>query len=192
MEVRWCILKIQVVIEEASGQTTIEDIVQLEKGVHPENAVGLTLLESKQLLQALQRTIVLNQAANYSKAHQDCPYCRKKRRVKGYHTLQFRTLFGIIAIPSLRLYHCACDDSTMKSFSMLNEWWKTADAMDAWRRPLSITNQNGGAEWRITRSFWTLASRVEDREKSGKTGTTDENGGVIFRILHPTFLCSQL
>ena len=54
--------KIQVVIEEEFGQTTIEDIVQLKKGVDPENTVGLSLLESKQLLQALQRTIVLHQA----------------------------------------------------------------------------------------------------------------------------------
>jgi len=114
--------KIQVVIEEEFGQTTIEDIVQLKKGVDPENTVGLSLLESKQLLQALQRTIVLHQVESYTRSHQACPCCRKKRGVKGYHNIQFRTLFGIITIPSQRLYHCACDDSTTKSFSLLKEW----------------------------------------------------------------------
>jgi hypothetical protein len=63
--------KIQVVIEEEFGQTTIEDIVQFEKGHEQLNSVGLSLLESKQLLQALQRTIVLHQADSYTTAHQD-------------------------------------------------------------------------------------------------------------------------
>ncbi|WP_292991881.1 ISKra4 family transposase [Nitrosomonas sp.] len=114
--------KIQVVIEEESGQSTLEDIVELNKGLDHKNTVGLSLLESKQLLQSLQRTIVLHQAASYSKAHQDCPCCQKKRKIKGHHTIQFRSLFGIVAIPSLRLYHCSCANSSTKSFSPLNEW----------------------------------------------------------------------
>jgi len=68
--------KIQVVIEEESGQSTLEDVVELSKGLDHKNTVGLSLLESKQLLQSLQRTIVLHQAASYSEAHQDCPCCQ--------------------------------------------------------------------------------------------------------------------
>jgi len=114
--------KIQVVIEEESGQTTIEDIVQFEKGSEQVNSVGLSLLESKQLLQALQRTIVLHQADSYTTSHQDCPCCHKKRTIKSYHTIQFRTLFGVVTIPSVRLYHCDCANASAKSFSLLNEW----------------------------------------------------------------------
>ncbi len=114
--------KIQVVIEEESGQSTLEDIVELSKGADNKHPVGLSLLESKQLLQSLQRTIVLHQAASYSKEHQNCPCCRKKRGVKGHHNIQFRSLFGIVAIPSLRLFHCPCANSSTKSFSLLNEW----------------------------------------------------------------------
>ena len=114
--------KIQVVIEEESGQSTLEDIVELNKEPGHKNAVGLSLLESKQLLHSLQRTIVLHQAVSYSKEHQDCPCCQKKRGIKGHHTIQFRSLFGIVTIPSLRLYHCSCANSSTKSFSPLNEW----------------------------------------------------------------------
>ena len=114
--------KIQVVIEEESGQTTLVDIVELNKGSSQESMVGLSLLESKQLLQSLQRTLVLHPADRNSTAHQDCPCCRKKRGVKGHHTLQFRSLFGIVAIPSVRLYHCPCAHASTKSFSLLNEW----------------------------------------------------------------------
>ena len=114
--------KLQVVIEEEFGQTTLEDIVQFEKGPEQLNSVGLSLLESKQLLQALQKTIVLHQADSYTAAHQDCPCCHNKRTIKSYHTIQFRTLFGIVSIPSVRLYHCPCTHSSTKSFSLLNEW----------------------------------------------------------------------
>lgn len=114
--------KIQVVIEEESGQSTLEDIVELNKGLDHKNTVGLSLLESKQLLQSLQRTIVLHQAASYSKAHQDCRVARRNAESKGHHTIQFRSLFGIVAIPGLRLYHCSCANSSTKSFSPLNEW----------------------------------------------------------------------
>lgn len=87
-------IRIQVVIEEEFGQTTTEDIVQFEKWSEQVNSVGLSLLESKQCLQALQKTIVLHQADSYTAAHQECPCCHNKRMIKSYHTIQFRTLFG--------------------------------------------------------------------------------------------------
>lgn len=114
--------KIQVVIEEASGEMTIEDIIHLDKRCESGSTLGLSLLESKQLLQTLQKTMVLNQAERYSASHQDCPCCHKKRTIKSYHTFQFRTLFGIISIPNMRLYHCACAHSSTQSFSLLSKW----------------------------------------------------------------------
>ncbi len=61
--------KIQVVIEEASGETTTEDIIHLDKRCESGSTLGLSLLESKQLLQTLQKTMVLNQAERYSTSH---------------------------------------------------------------------------------------------------------------------------
>ena len=83
--------KIQVVIEEASGEMTIEDIIHLDKRCESGSTLGLSLLESKQLLQTLQKTMVLNQAERYSASHQDCPCCHKKRTIKSYHAFQFIT-----------------------------------------------------------------------------------------------------
>lgn len=51
--------KIQVAIEDDFGETTIEDIIQLEKGCDPDNTIGLSLIESKQCLKALQKPLVL-------------------------------------------------------------------------------------------------------------------------------------
>ncbi len=110
--------KIQVVIEEKPGQTTIEEIIHLEKGCDPDNTVGLSLLESKQILQKLQQTIVLHQVESYTASNQACPCCKEKRKIKSYRTIQFRTLFGIVSIPSVRLYHCECDDASTQSFTL--------------------------------------------------------------------------
>jgi len=49
---------IQIVIENGDHPETIEEIIQFEKGF---NTVGMTLLESKQWMKALQNKMVLHQ-----------------------------------------------------------------------------------------------------------------------------------
>lgn len=44
------------------------------------------------------------------------------RRIKDHRSIQFRTLFGIVSIPNVRLYQCACEDSPTQTFSLLNQW----------------------------------------------------------------------
>jgi len=114
--------KIQVVIDDEQGQTQIEEIIQLEKA-HPEGyCAGLSLVESKKLLKILQEKIVLRQAQEYTNSHRACPDCHNPRRIKGYHTIQYKTLFGTVVIPSMRLYQCRCSDSLTKTLSPLNVW----------------------------------------------------------------------
>lgn len=113
---------IQVVIEDEQGEIKTEEVIQLEKPHDSVNAVGLTLSESKQLLKELQTTIVLQQAKNYTNSNIICPRCHKKRRVKSQHRILYRTLFGNVSIPALRLFQCTCKISPTKTFSLLNEW----------------------------------------------------------------------
>ena len=42
--------KLQLVIEDENGKTHLEDIIQLNKSKQPGYCTGLTLLESKELL----------------------------------------------------------------------------------------------------------------------------------------------
>ena len=111
--------KIQLIVDDDQDQITTEDIIQFERDDN--SAVGLSLIESKALLKALQRSIVLCQAQAFSNSQRLC-LCAKKRRIKGYTTTQYRTLFGIIALPSIRLYHCDCDSTLAKTFSPLEQW----------------------------------------------------------------------
>jgi hypothetical protein len=114
--------KIQIVLDDADGKTQIEDVIQLEKNSDQGYCAGLSLLESKQLLKVIQQKIVLHQARNYTSSHRACSYCHKQRRIKGYHSIQFKTLFGTVVIPSLRLYHCKCSGTSPRTFSLLQSW----------------------------------------------------------------------
>ncbi|MGD9108310.1 MAG: ISKra4 family transposase [Gammaproteobacteria bacterium] len=114
--------KIQLVIENGQGELSTEDIIQLDKSDNQNNTLGLSLQESKSILKELQRRMVLNQAENYIQTHRNCSKCKKKRRIKRHQTIQFRTLFGIITIPDVCVYHCGCDDSSTKTFSLLKQW----------------------------------------------------------------------
>ena len=53
---------------------------------------------------------------------QICEHCHHKRRIKGHETFQYRTLFGTVVLPNLRLYNCACNNAHGKTFSVLNDW----------------------------------------------------------------------
>lgn len=114
--------KIQVVIEEDDQQTLIKDIVSFEKGSSNIDYIGLSLSESKQTLKSLQQLIVQSQASCFIESNRRCPCCEKRRRVKGQHSIQYRTLFGIVVIESPRLYHCECDDENKGSFSLLKQF----------------------------------------------------------------------
>jgi len=115
-------IKIQLLIEDEKGKIKIEDIIQLDKREDKKYSVGLSLLESKELLKELQKKIIYHQAEDYTKYHRACPCCLRNRQSKGYHLIQYKTLFGIVSIPSLRLYNCKCSTSSTKTFSLLNSF----------------------------------------------------------------------
>lgn len=114
--------KIQIVIDYEQSQTQIEDILEIEKDCTYGHTSGISLQESKQLLKKLQKTIILQQAKAYTNSHRTCPDCNKDRRIKDERSIQYRTLFGIVVIPNLRLYHCQCAHSSLKTFSVLSDW----------------------------------------------------------------------
>jgi hypothetical protein len=113
---------IQVKIDNEQGQPSVEDIVQLVKGITEDDLVGLSLSESKTVLKKLQEVIVEQQAQQYTEENRCCSHCQQPRRIKGSTKIQYLTLFGIVSLPNQRLYHCACRSGKEKTFSLLSEW----------------------------------------------------------------------
>ncbi len=113
---------IKLAITDDNGTEQLEEIIQLDRKFGNKNIVDITLNESKQLLKTLQSKIITRQTKAYIQSKRQCSYCHKKQNIKGYHALQYRTLFGIVNLQSPRLYRCQCNKPETKTFSPLSEW----------------------------------------------------------------------
>jgi hypothetical protein len=115
-------IRVQVIVESDDGVgEMVQDIALLERGQLRPEELGLTLTEAKGLLEGLQRTVVEQQIAEYSKQQSSCPLCDKQRSQKGARTIIYRTLFGKLELSSPRLFHCQCQPQSTRSFSPLAE-----------------------------------------------------------------------
>ena len=96
-------------MEAANGESErIEEIAELERSSLQPETLGLTLAESKTLLQGIQQRMVSEQVTEYMAQFNTCPDCGARRTKKGQHSLVYRTLFGKLNLISPRLYDCAC------------------------------------------------------------------------------------
>ena len=115
-------IKVQVVIQsddETLGR--VSEITCFERDDLTPATLGLTLTESKQLLAALQETLVTQQVDAYNAQQHHCPNCGAALARKGKQPIVVRTLFGKVKLDSPRFYTCACQDNRGQSFSPLTE-----------------------------------------------------------------------
>jgi hypothetical protein len=112
--------KVQVLVESDSGDTkVVQEVMLLERStLQPEN-LGLTLAEGKDLLDGVQRTLVEQQVSEYLHQQSFCADCGQKLLHKDKRTILYRTPFGKLHLPSLRLFYCACQEQPTRSFSPL-------------------------------------------------------------------------
>ena len=110
-------IKIQFVIDH-EGQSITEDIAYLTRDELSPETLGMSLKEVKKITAGIQQAMVTHQITDYLAHHRNCACCGKILRIKGYHTLVYRTLFGKLSIKSPRLHGC-CGQSKRKTFSPL-------------------------------------------------------------------------
>ena len=75
-------LTFQIVITDESGSSRTEELMSLQKSGDALNDIGLSVSESKQLLGAVQKSLVQQQADEYIHQNIRCPHCLTKRRIK--------------------------------------------------------------------------------------------------------------
>ena len=113
--------RIQVVAVSDDGTEHLQKIADLERSTEPTlETIGLTLEESKGLLQHLQQTIIDHQVDAYLEGQRACSRCRKHHQLKQNATAPFRTLFGLVPVPNPRWYQCACQPHAEKTLRPLN------------------------------------------------------------------------
>lgn len=106
--------------EDENAEEVIE-LVVLEKDCQRLEHLGLTLAESKEILETLQEHILERQATAVVEDNRSCPSCDRRLGLKGHHTIVFRTLFGDVALDSPRLRRCRCGVVGSATFSPLTK-----------------------------------------------------------------------
>ncbi|WP_009634535.1 hypothetical protein [Synechocystis sp. PCC 7509] len=72
-------IKIQVVVELDNGETqVIQEVSKIERSSLQSENLGLSIAESKTLLQNIQSTLVERQVAEYLSQNSSCLHCEKK------------------------------------------------------------------------------------------------------------------
>jgi hypothetical protein len=100
--------RLEIVAIADDGAEQRQEAADLHRGEATIETLGLTLEESKQLLHAVQCTIVPWQVAGYLDHQRACPHCGKQRQLKEHGTAPFRTLFGLVSLPNPRWQECLC------------------------------------------------------------------------------------
>ncbi len=115
-------MKLRLTISKDVHPDVEKEVFCFDKGIDDNAMIGLTLDEAKQILKQIQRTVVEQQAEAYVERHRHCLRCGKNHPIKGYHDVQYRTLFGIVTLRSPRLYDCRCESGAATTFSPLSQW----------------------------------------------------------------------
>ncbi|MGH3764795.1 MAG: ISKra4 family transposase [Pseudonocardiaceae bacterium] len=114
-------LTVQVVLHaDDDTETVVREVltVQREQPLAPDT-LGLGLGEAKDLLAAVQHTLVENQVAAALSTQVGCPGCGLPHRHKDSRPIVMKTLFGRLRLDSPRWWHCGCQPQTNTTFSPL-------------------------------------------------------------------------
>ena len=84
-------------------------------------SLGLQLAEAKDLLAAVQDTVVGQQINAAITKQAACPHCGLARRHKDTRKIVVRSLFGALQLASPRWWHCDCRDQPTRTFQPLAE-----------------------------------------------------------------------
>jgi hypothetical protein len=114
-------LTVQVVVHaDDETETVVREAFALQRDEPLAlDTLGLQLAEAKELLAAVQDTLVSHQVSTALSAQVGCPDCGAARRHKDSRPLVMRTLLGKLRLDSPRWWHCGCQPQMNKTFSPL-------------------------------------------------------------------------
>jgi hypothetical protein len=112
--------KLMLVLESSDGAEVVtHDIAKFTKTFSNIEHLGLSISESKALLNNLQTKMVTHQIDHYLHNNNACNTCSASYRIKEYRDVNVRTIFGTVNVKSPRFKSCNCDKSK-QTFSPLS------------------------------------------------------------------------
>jgi len=113
---------VQVVLhaDDDTQTTVVREAFTLTRKALAPDTLGLQLQEAKDLLAAVQDTVVEHQVSTALSAQITCPDCGTPHRHKDSRRIVMRTLFGTLRLDSPRWWACPCTPRTAaRTFSPL-------------------------------------------------------------------------
>jgi hypothetical protein len=105
--------------DDDDTETVVREVFALKREALTPDRLGLGLAEAKDLLAAVQDTLVTAQVSAAVAAQDTCPDCATPYRHKDKHTIVVRSLFGTLRLDSPRWWHCPCQVHPTRTFSPL-------------------------------------------------------------------------
>jgi len=112
---------VQVIVhpDDTEASPVVREVFTFDRDDLAPDTLGLQLAEAKDLLAAVQDTVVEQQASAAITKQVACPDCGRARRHKDTRTIVVRSLFGALRLASPRWWHCGCRDQPTRTFQPL-------------------------------------------------------------------------
>jgi hypothetical protein len=112
---------VQVIVhpDDAEDSPVVREVFALDRDGLTPDTLGLRLAEAKDLLVAVQDSLVEQQVQRAVSAQVACPDCGMPRRHKDTRAIVMKTLFGTLRLDSPRWWHCSCQPQANTTFSPL-------------------------------------------------------------------------
>ena len=113
---------VQVIVhpdDDTEASPVVREVFTLDRDDLAPDTLGLQLGEAKDLLAAVQDTLVEQQVSAAITRQVACPDCGRARRHKDTRTIVVRSLFGALRLASPRWWHCGCRDQPARTFQPL-------------------------------------------------------------------------
>ena len=104
---------LQITADDGTAADAAEVAVFEKQTERPED-LGLSIVEGKALMAAVQQRLVYTQAMSWAERQRCCEACGTRRHSKGSYPVIFMTLYGDVKLSSPRLHRCPCQGATVR------------------------------------------------------------------------------
>ena len=115
-------LRVEVVSMGADGIEQRRQVLSLERQELAMETLGMSLVESKALLESVQDFMVAQQVAEDLERRRACSHCGRRHAMKDFGTTLVKTLFGPVNVPNPRWHRCPCQPEGPQTFRPTNTW----------------------------------------------------------------------
>ena len=113
---------VQVICVTEAAERHQQEVFEIERENLAMETLGLSLVESKSLLQGVQEFVVSEQVADDLERRRPCPDCCKRHTSKGQGSIEVKTVFGTVKVPNPRWHRCSCQSIGPSTFRPTTRW----------------------------------------------------------------------